>query len=125
VKDRIARWAAGKPFIEDRSVFDVRTFLHLGSFFAADDGGDLVLRLSPQDHEEALQMPGAKPWRAGPPGRPVYAKIPAAAVAEDAALHAWLERALAFVSKLPPKERLLSKGVHVPEWKTGKGGGKH
>jgi hypothetical protein len=119
MRDRIIRWAQDKPYVEARPAFNVESFLHLGNFFAAVDGEGIVLRLAEADHREALALQGARAWRAGPPGRPAYAWIPNAAVASDPQLHAWLEKALQHAAKLPPKDRLLTKGVHVPEWKRG------
>lgn len=122
MRDRIIRWAQDKPYVEARPAFNIESFLHLGNFFAAVDGDGVALRLSPADHDAALRLPGARPWRAGPPGRPTYAWLPAAALAAESDLTSWLDRALAHAGKLPPKERLVTKGVHMPEWKRGQDG---
>jgi hypothetical protein len=116
VKHRIARWAADKEFVEVRDLFSVTTFLHLGNFLAADDGGDLVVRLSPDDEAQARKLDGARPWRTGAPGTPVYTLVPATRVASDDELHRWLDAALAYTSTLEPKERLITKRVLRPSW---------
>lgn len=118
MKDRIARWASGKKYLELREMFGVSTFLHLGNFLAAADGDDLVIRLSQADEAEARKLRGARLWRSGGPGTAEYTLIPAEALAEDAALSAWLDKALEHVSTLEPKERLIDKDVIRPDFLT-------
>jgi TfoX/Sxy family transcriptional regulator of competence genes len=63
-----------------------------------------MVRLAPADLDTLLAVPGASPF-SPMPGRPMkgYATLPADVVADDQALDAWLERALAFARTLPPK----------------------
>ena len=114
MKERIARWAAEQAYLEHREMFGVSTFLHLGNFLAADDGGDLVIRLAGADETEARRLSGAGMWRAAGPGTAEYTKIPAAAIPDDESLHAWLDKALSHVQTLEPKERLINKAVLRP-----------
>ena len=117
MKDRIARWARDKEWVELRDVFDLPTFFYLGNFLAADDLGNLVVRLGPEGETEALAIPGAEPWRAGPPGSArIYVRLSSESVSEDEVLHAWLDRAVAYVSTLPAKERLVTKKVAIPDF---------
>ena len=118
MKQRIARWATDKSYIELREMFGVATFLHLGNFLAADDGGDLVLRLSGSDENEARRIRDAKPWRSGGPGTAVYTIVPAAALVEETVLAGWLDKALEYVTTLEPKERLINKSVIRPDFLT-------
>lgn len=120
MKDRIARWALDKPYIEVREMFSMTAFLHLGNFLAADDAGDLVIRLAASEQSEARQLPGAKPWRAGGPGTAEYTRLPAAALTDATVLHQWLDRALAHSKTLEPKERLINKPVLRPDFLGGK-----
>ncbi len=117
MRERIAHWAAGEEFVEAREIFGTTTFLYLGNFMAADDGGDLVVRLSLEDEGEALRINGAARWRTGAFGTPEYTKLPAHAVTSDEQLHAWLEKALTYSKTLEPKDRLLTKKVIIPAWK--------
>jgi len=116
VKERIARWALDQEFIEARDMFGVTTFLYRGNFFAADDGGHLVLRLSEADEAEARKIPGSKPWNTGGPGTNVYTRILASQLPGDAALGEWLDKALAHAKTLEPKERLVTKQPKRPDW---------
>lgn len=114
MRDRILGWAAEKEYIELRHIFGVDNFLYLGNFLAADDGGDLVVRLGEAEEKEALRIPGSRPWRSGGPGTNVYVLVPGPAVTEDGELHRWLDHALEHASKLEPKERLVNKQVIRP-----------
>jgi TfoX/Sxy family transcriptional regulator of competence genes len=116
MRDRILRWASDKEFLEMRHIFGVDNFLHLGNFLAANDGGELIVRLSEADEKEALKIPGSRPWRSGAVGTNVYTLIPASAVAQEAELNAWLDRALEHVKGLEPKERLVNKSVIRPDF---------
>jgi hypothetical protein len=116
LKDRIARWALEKPYIEVREMFGLTAFLYLGNFMVADDAGDLVIRLDAAAQSEARSLPGARRWRAGGPGTAEYTCIAADALADDAVLAQWLDRALAHAQGLQPKERLLNKQVLRPDF---------
>lgn len=73
-----------------------------GNMFMGLFGADLGLRLPPDEATALLALPGAGPY--GPPGRPMggWVTLPAALVGSpDGA--AWVERALAHVSRMPPK----------------------
>jgi hypothetical protein len=82
-------------------------------FPAAFFGGNLAMclfedtwnvRLPAQDRAELLAMPSARPFEPMP-GRAMkeYVALPAAIVADDATLDAWLSRAAAYAVSLPPK----------------------
>jgi hypothetical protein len=63
-----------------------------------------MVRLGEADLETLLALPGAAPF-SPMPGRTMrgYATLPADVVADDAALDAWLGRALEHARTLPPK----------------------
>jgi TfoX/Sxy family transcriptional regulator of competence genes len=63
-----------------------------------------MVRLSPADLETLLRLPGAGPF-SPMPGRTMsgYGTLPPDVVADDEALGAWIERALAFAGSLPAK----------------------
>jgi TfoX/Sxy family transcriptional regulator of competence genes len=63
-----------------------------------------MVRLAPADLEALLTMPGAAPFTPMP-GRTMrgYATLPAGVISDDAALDAWVARALTFAASLPPK----------------------
>jgi hypothetical protein len=63
-----------------------------------------MVRLAPDDLATLLAFPGAGPFTPMP-GRTMngYGTLPPDVVADDAALDAWLERALSFAASLPAK----------------------
>ena len=63
------------------------------------------VRVSEPDREALLAMPGAHPFEVMP-GKAMgrYVTMPEEVVADDGALGAWLDRALAFTGSLPPKD---------------------
>jgi len=63
-----------------------------------------MVRLAAADIEELLALPGAAPF-SPMPGRTMkgYATLPPDVVADDDALDAWIERAIAFAASLPAK----------------------
>lgn len=65
---------------------------------------DLMLRLGPDGAEAALEQPHVRPMDFT--GRPLkgYVYVALEAIATDAQLRAWIDRALAFVETLPPKD---------------------
>ncbi len=66
---------------------------------------DWYVRLPDAARTELLAMDGAKPF-APMPDRPMraYAVLPPRIVADDAAVHTWVARAIAFTATLPPKK---------------------
>ena len=64
-----------------------------------------MVRLGPDDLAALVVLPGAGPF-SPMPGRTMtgYATLPPDVVAEDAALDAWLDKALAFAAALPAKK---------------------
>jgi hypothetical protein len=63
-----------------------------------------VVRLGEADAAEAVALPGGGPF-SPMAGRSMkgWATLPAAVVADDAALDGWLARAFGFAASLPPK----------------------
>jgi hypothetical protein len=64
------------------------------------------VRVSEPDREALLAIPGAHPFEVMP-GKAMgrYVTMPDGLVADDAALEAWLDRAMAFTRSLPPKAK--------------------
>jgi TfoX/Sxy family transcriptional regulator of competence genes len=63
----------------------------------------LIARVGPQAYESARREPGAREFDIT--GRPMrgWVMVEAAAIEDEADLHAWLERCLRFVRTLPKK----------------------
>jgi hypothetical protein len=73
-----------------------------GNMFMGLFGSDVGVKLAPAEQQELLAQPGAGLF--GPAGRPMggYVTLPADWSAQEAA--PWIERALDYVSRMPPKK---------------------
>lgn len=94
---------AGAP-IDEKAMFGGLAFLTGGRMFIGIAGDDLMVRVGPAAHDEALRAPHARPMDFT--GKPMkgYVFVAPAGCATDRALRGWVERALAFASTLPPPE---------------------
>jgi TfoX/Sxy family transcriptional regulator of competence genes len=101
--ERIRAVLADRPGISERKMFGGIAFMVGGHMLCGVTGGDLMVRLGEDGADAALDEPHTRPMAFT--GRPMkgYAYVAPAGTAGDAALRAWLDRALAFVATLPPK----------------------
>ena len=87
----------------ERKMFGGIAFMVRGHMCVGVTGDDLMVRVGPDAHAEALTLPYARPMDFT--GRPMkgFIYVDAAGVAQDKSLATWVERSLAFVETLPPK----------------------
>jgi hypothetical protein len=93
------------PDIRRRQMFGYPCAWIGGNMVGGLFGDEFWVRVSEPDREALLALPGAHPLEAMPGkamGRSVV--LPAEAVANDAAVDAWVGRAVAFTRTLPPKK---------------------
>lgn len=64
---------------------------------------DLMVRLNPEQHEQAVAEPGARDMDFVQRPMRGFVFVDPGGVKTDDALRAWVERALAYVTGLPPK----------------------
>ncbi|MFI7599245.1 TfoX/Sxy family protein [Actinoplanes sp. NPDC049681] len=99
---RIRDLLASVPGITDKRMFGGLAFLTDGNLTVALMGDDLMVRVGRDAAEQALTAPGARPCDIG--GRLMRGWVLVdGAVLDDDVLDAWVGRARAFVSTLPPK----------------------
>lgn len=99
------RVAPSGPNVTRRKLFGWPAAFVNGNMCCGLHQDSLVLRL-PEDAREAfLAQPGARPFEPMP-GRPMkgYVVAPAALLADEAALRAWLARAAEWTAALSPKK---------------------
>ncbi|MEZ4452295.1 MAG: TfoX/Sxy family protein [Nannocystaceae bacterium] len=105
--DTLARRArtllAGRPGIDERSMFGGLAFLDRGHMACGLVGDELMVRVGEAAYEDALRQPHARPMDFT--GRPLKGMVYVgkAGIADEAGLRAWIERGLAFTSTQPPK----------------------
>jgi TfoX/Sxy family transcriptional regulator of competence genes len=100
---RIREALAGTAGLSERKMFGGIAFMVNGNMACGIVGDDLMVRVGPDNHDEALGQAHARPMDFN--GRPMRGMVyiePAGTTAA-AALRSWLDRGVAFSTSLPPK----------------------
>ena len=100
---RVRDLLAGEPGISEKKMFGGLCIMASGNMACGVLNDDLVIRVGPDGHEEAVTLPHARPMDLT--GRPmkgmVYVGPRGFASPED--LKGWVDRGLRFARSLPPK----------------------
>jgi TfoX/Sxy family transcriptional regulator of competence genes len=93
----------GTPGVSERNMFGGISFMLGGNMCCGVIEDTLVVRVGPGAYEAALKEPHARPMDFT--GRPLkgFVYVDRAGYEEPSALHAWIERGVAFVQTLPRK----------------------
>ena len=101
--DRIRAALRGNEEVSERKMFGGLAFMLDGNMCCGVVKDELMVRLSPDEGDRALEEPGVRPMDfTGRPMRGMVFVAPAA-LADDEELRGWVGRAVAFVGTLPPK----------------------
>src|ERR1041384_6875128 len=103
--ERIRRALARRPGITEKEMFGGIAFLLQGNMLCGVIGQDLMARVGPEAHEEALSRPHARPMDFA--GRPMkgYVYVGLDGLRADDALSEWIACCLEFVAGMPPKAK--------------------
>ena len=100
---RIRSALAGEPNVTEKKMFGGVAFMLDGNMACGVTGDEIMVRVGPDDHEDALSRPHARPMDFT--GRSmrglVYVARPGFQSDED--LAAWVEAGASFARSLPPK----------------------
>lgn len=90
--------------VSERKMFGGVAFMVYGNMCVGIAGRDLMVRLGTDEYERALAEPFVRPMDFT--GKPLkgFVYVDADGLETDKQLDAWLDRARAFISTLPPKE---------------------
>jgi TfoX/Sxy family transcriptional regulator of competence genes len=101
--DRIRRSLADRDAVVERKMFGGVAFMVGGHMAVGVVKDELMARVGTEGEDDALAQPHARPMDFT--GRPMtgFVFVAATGVATDADVAAWVERATAYVSTLPPK----------------------
>ena len=101
--ERVRDLLADRDDLREQPMFGGLSFMVRGNLACGVRDDDLVVRLSPEDGEEALAEPHARPMDFT--GRPMRGWLYARPAAEldDASLEGWVARSLAHCLTLKPK----------------------
>src|SRR5215468_5675464 len=103
LEERIRRTVGGRVGVTEKKMFGGIAFLHAGKMFCGIVKDDLMVRVGPDRHEEALGEPHVRPMDFT--GRPMkgYVFVAPGGYESDTALEKWVRWALAFVETVPAK----------------------
>jgi len=101
--ERIHAYLDARDGFTHRKMFGGVGFLLDGNMCVGVWKDELILRLAAEDADAALAEPNVRVFDIT--GRPMtgWVLVGPAGMASDAALRAWIDRAVAYVSVLPPK----------------------
>jgi TfoX/Sxy family transcriptional regulator of competence genes len=104
--NRIRELLAGEDAITERKMFGGLAFLLHGNMtVSASRTGGLLARIDPADTDAALQHPHAARMEMGRRTMDGWISVAPEGVRTQRDLTGWVDRSLAYVRTLPPKER--------------------
>jgi TfoX/Sxy family transcriptional regulator of competence genes len=100
---RIRKALGDRAGVTEKKMFGGVAFLLQGSMFCGVAKDELMLRVGPEQHDQALAKPHVRPMDFT--GRPMkgYVFVTAAGCRTDAAVAAWVRQGADFVAALPVK----------------------
>ena len=100
---RIRSAFEGKPGVTERKMFGGVAFMVSGNMACGVTGDEIMVRVGPDNHEDALSRPHARPMDFT--GRPMRGMVYVArpGFQSDQDLAAWVESGTSFARGLPPK----------------------
>ena len=102
--NRLRERLAGEDGLTEKRMFGGLAFMLAGNMAVGiSSTGELLVRVGPDATDAALEDPHARLFDMG--GRPMkgWILVAPAAVEDDRALAAWVQRGVAFARSLPPK----------------------
>jgi TfoX/Sxy family transcriptional regulator of competence genes len=100
--ERVRALMHGATGVTEKSMFGGLAFMTRGNMTVGVNGSDLVVRIDPDDTDDALTRPGTRPFDISP--RPMKGWIMVAGDGlDDKALKQWVTQARDFVATLPSK----------------------
>ncbi len=100
---RVRTYLGGHPLIEEKRMFGGVGFLLQGNMACGINKDDLIVRVGPENYEQALEQPHARPFDMT--GRPMsgWVMVNPAGYASQEDLGMWVTQGLDFAASLPPK----------------------
>jgi TfoX/Sxy family transcriptional regulator of competence genes len=100
---RVRETLGDNPEISERQMFGGIAFMLSGNMAVGVSKDDLMVRIDPDNHDEALAQPGVRVFDMT--GRPMkgWILVGPEATEDDADLQKWVEAGLDFAGSLPPK----------------------
>jgi TfoX/Sxy family transcriptional regulator of competence genes len=101
--DRIRELIAGAPDVTERKMFGGLAFMVQGNMACGPVGDVLMIRVGPDDYEDALEQANAREMKLT--GKPMkgFVELPVSALRSDEVLADWIDRGVDYALSLPPK----------------------
>ncbi len=111
--ERVRKLLRRQNGVHEKKMFGGLAFMVNGHMCCGIVGNELMVRVGPEQHAEALAQPHARPMDFT--GRPMKGMVyvEAKGAAKDTALRAWVERGLRFVRALPPKKLSVNSNQFI------------
>ena len=101
--ERVRELLADRTDVTERRMFGGLAFMVGGHMACGVSGGDLMVRVGKEGYADALGRAHAREMDFTGRSSNTMVYVDADGTADDGALRAWVERAVAFVGTLPPK----------------------
>ncbi|TIV97503.1 MAG: TfoX/Sxy family protein [Mesorhizobium sp.] len=99
------RAALGQRAFTEQKMFGGTCFMLNGNMLIGTSKRGLLVRVGKEAHAAAAAQPHARPMEMGGRSMEGYVHVAPEGTATNADLAGWLDRALAFVETLPPKDK--------------------
>ena len=100
---RVRTVLGDRPDLEEKKMFGGLCFLVGGHMACGITGDDLMVRIGPDDYEDALARPGAREMDFTGRALKGFVYVAPDAHDDDDVLADWIDRGVGFAASLPPK----------------------
>lgn len=100
---RVRERLSDNPEISERKMFGGIAFMLSGNMAVGVSKDDLMVRIDPDDQEEALAQPGVRVFDMAGRSMKGWILVAPEATEEDSGLQTWIEAGLDFAGSLPAK----------------------
>jgi len=112
--ERVRQSLRGRRNVVEKRMVGGLSFMLDGSMCCGVTGDRLMVRVGPQALEQALTLPHTQAMKLGDRKLAGFVLVDPAGYHTDAALKAWLQRGIDFVSTIPAKSRRIRSGETRP-----------
>ena len=103
VAARLRAALAGDPAITEKQMFGGVAFLRNGHMLVGVNGERLIVRVGPEQYQETLRNPQVRPFDMTGREMKGWVFVSPGGYTDEPSLRAWIEKAVRFVTSLPPK----------------------
>ena len=109
--DRVREQLAGVKRVSEREMFGGLAFMVGGHMCSGVLGDDLLARVPPELHQDAMTRPFARAFEMGGRSSRGFVRVGPEGVDDDNSLALWVRLGVTHASSLPPKKAAKKKAV--------------